>query len=184
LKAVVVYESMFGNTRVIAESVAEGLRSNHDEVAVVPVGEADPRHLGEADLVVVGGPTHAWGMSRPATRRGAPDYVRRSKGVLTLEPGAAGPGVRELLASLGQVRTKAAAFDTRVNRSPLLTGRASKGIARELRRHGFQLVAPPESFFVTGKSVMVPGEADRARAFGARLAAVGLRSASTPPAPS
>jgi len=31
-----------------------------------------------------------------------------------------------------------------------LTGRASKGVARLLRAHGFDVVAQPESFVVTG----------------------------------
>jgi hypothetical protein len=64
----------------------------------------------------------------------------------------------------------AAAFDTRLSSPVLLTGRASKSIGRQLARHGLTIVAPPESFLVDKKSHLLPGEVDRARAWGARVA--------------
>ena len=66
MRAVIVYESMFGSTRKVAEAIAEGL-ADCAEVSVVPVTSADARILDGADLVVVGGPTHTHGMSRPGT---------------------------------------------------------------------------------------------------------------------
>src|SRR5579864_6144712 len=136
MRALIVYESMFGSTRQVAEAIAEGLREGAD-VRVVGVADA-PTTLDDFDLVVVGGPTQAWSMSRPSTRRGAPLHVNKPGSGLALEPGAdIGPGVREWLASIGHAQTKAAAaFDTRVKAPVLLTGRASKRIARELSRHG------------------------------------------------
>ena len=53
-----------------------------------------------------------------------------------------------------------------------LTGRASKGVGRELRHHGFELVTEPESFIVTKENHLVAEEGDRARTWGARLAAI------------
>jgi len=70
MRAVVVYESMYGNTHLIADAIGAGLRSAFD-VTVVPVAEAGPAVLAGADLVVVGGPTHIHGMSRASTRKAA-----------------------------------------------------------------------------------------------------------------
>ena len=84
MKAVVIYESMYGNTHLIANAIAEGLRA-HGEVTVVPVAEARATVVEDADLVVVGGPTHAHGMSRTATRKGAVDAARKPGSDLVLE---------------------------------------------------------------------------------------------------
>jgi hypothetical protein len=70
LRAVIVYESMFGNTHVIADAVGRGLEPMVD-VVVVPLAEAGRERLGDSDLLVVGGPTHFHGMSRPRTRNWA-----------------------------------------------------------------------------------------------------------------
>jgi len=70
MRAVVVYESMYGNTHQVAEAIGAGLRSSF-EVSVVPVSEAGPAVLADADLLVVGGPTHVHGMSRTSTRKAA-----------------------------------------------------------------------------------------------------------------
>jgi len=169
VRKVVVYESMFGSTRLIAQAIAEGLGVSPDATAIA-VADADHLVLEDVDLVVVGGPTQAWGMSRPSTRRGAPLHVDRPRSGLVLEPGAdTGPGVREWLASVGHVATRAAAFDTRIASPVLFTGRASKGIARELRRHGLDVIATPESFLVDKDSHLLPGQIERARAWGVQL---------------
>lgn len=169
MRAVVVYESMFGGTRMVAEAIAEGMSG---ECVVWNVIEADTA-LDRFDLVVVGGPTHAWGMSWPSTRRAAPLRVQKAAGSLELVPGAdKGPGVREWLASLGRVNTNAAAFDTRFKSPALFTGRASTRIKRQLLRHGLSLVVPPESFLVDKDSHLIPGELERARVWGAQLAAI------------
>ena len=170
MRAVVVYESMYGNTRLIAEAIADGLRPAAD-VRTACVLHIDENVLDGVDLVVVGGPTHAWSMSRPSTRSGASLNVHKPDSDLVLEPGAdSGDGVREWLAKLEQVHARAAAFDTRINSPVLVTGRASKGISRQLSRAGMTVVAPPESFLVDKKSHLVPGEVERATAWGGRLA--------------
>jgi flavodoxin len=66
MRAVVVYESMYGNTHQVAEAIGAGLGGAF-EVSVVPVSKAGPAVLADADLVVVGGPTHLHAMSRAAT---------------------------------------------------------------------------------------------------------------------
>ena len=91
MRAVVVYESMYGNTHLIADAIGTGLAEGFD-VTVVPVADADKAVVAGADLVVVGGPTHAHGMSRSSTRQGAADAAAKAAGELTLEPGPAAQG--------------------------------------------------------------------------------------------
>ena len=169
MRALVVYESMFGNTRHVAEAVARGL-GPADAVRTVPVTQAHEENLSEYDLVVVGGPTHAHGMSRESTRHGAVEQAEKPDSGLTLEPDAESEGVREWLDSLPAGGGKAASFDTRIDMAAVLTGRAGKGIAKKLRKHGFELVADPESFLVDKQSKLEPGEEDRAEQWGRSLA--------------
>ena len=170
MKAVVVYESMYGNTHLIADAIAAGLR-DVAEVVVVPVGQADHELIAGADLVVVGGPTHAHGMTKAGTRAAAVDAAHRPGNEVPLDPDAEGEGLREWFDTVDEIRVRAAAFDTRFDGPAVLTGRASKGIARQLREHGFDVVAPPESFFVTHDNHLTDNEEVRARQWGAELAA-------------
>ena len=170
MRAVVVYESMYGNTHVVAEAIGAGLKTAFD-VSVVPVSQASPAVLADADLVVAGGPTHAHGMSRPATRKAAVEAAAKPASLLAVEPGAVGPGLRDWFESLGRYPVKAAAFDTRIHGPAALTGRASKGVARLLRAHGFEVVAEPESFLVTKQDRLEPQETARAREWATTLAA-------------
>lgn len=168
MNTLVIYESMYGTTHLIADAVGAGLEAACD-VRVLPVARVSPADLANADLVIVGGPTHAHGMSRAATRQAAVKAAGKTASSLTVEPGAAGPGLREWFATLGQCHVKAAAFDTRFHGPALLTGRASKGLARALRRRGFEVIAKPESFLVTKQNRLEPQEASRARAWAAGL---------------
>ena len=170
MRAVVIYESMYGNTHLVADAIGTGLGTVFD-VSVVPVSHADPAVLAGADLVVVGGPTHAHGMTRAATRKAAVEAADKPASPLELEPEALGPGLRDWFGTLGHYPVKAAAFDTRIHGPAALTGRASKGVARLLRAHGFDMAAEPESFLVTKQDRLEPQETTRAREWGARLAA-------------
>ena len=69
MRAVVIYESMYGNTRAVAEAIASDLSPM--DVTVLPVGSADASTVADADLLIVGAPTHAFGLSRPQTRLSA-----------------------------------------------------------------------------------------------------------------
>ena len=170
MKAVIIYESMYGNTRTIAYAIGEGLRATAD-VSVVSVSQASQDVLHEADLVIAGGPTHVHGMSRPATRRSAIDAAGKSGSCLTLDPTADQPGLREWLADLGPCHGLAVAFDTRMSGPALFTGRASKAITGLLRQHGFAVLAGPESFLVTRDNKLHQGETMRAEEWGRSLAA-------------
>jgi len=94
MRALIVYESLFGNSKSVAEAIGEGLRT-HADVAVIDVRSA-PAAIDDVDLLVVGGPTHQLGMTRPASRRRAEtQYVEA--------PPAAQTGLREWIGTL-QVR--------------------------------------------------------------------------------
>jgi flavodoxin-like protein len=174
MQALIVYESMFGNTRQIAEAVAEGLRTGAT-VELVEVADAPARIGGDVGLLVVGAPTHAFSLSRAATRADAADQARAA--------GLPGPrstdeGLREWLLGLPVPPwLPAAAFDTRVRR-PLLPGSAAHAAARRLRRAGCHVLDRGRSFYVTGTpGPLVDGELERGREWGRELAARDSQSA-------
>lgn len=169
MRALVVVESMFGNSRIVAEAIAEGLRTRCD-TTVVDVGDA-PLNVADVDLLVVGGPTHAFGMSRPATRREA-------AGQAPERDVKADVGIREWIAVVDLAHGPAVAtFDTRAARHRL-TGSAARAAQKLMRKAGAHAVARPTSFFVTGvQGPLADGEVARARQLGATLAGTGARMA-------
>ena len=176
IRTVVVYESMYGNTHAIAEAIALGLG---DGSAVVPVTEASAQAIADADLLVIGGPTHTFGMSRPQTRAQAVHDAEQPAKHLTVEPGAAGAGIREWLASAELMDRSAAAFDTRV-RMPCFGAHAAPKFGHAVTVHGGRLLRRPESFFVTKQNTLVDGEIDRARRWGTDLGAIVIGSRTKP----
>jgi hypothetical protein len=159
----VVYESMFGNTEAVGRAVADGLSETVD-VDLREVFQAPVPVTGSVDLIVVGGPTHAFSLSRPTTRT---DAVRQGA-----TPGGE-TGLREWLARLGRGphTARVAAFDTRVEKVRHLPGSAAAKAARLASKHGYA-PAGRESFYVVDTDgPLVPGELKRAKAWGARLAA-------------
>jgi hypothetical protein len=165
MRALVVVESSFGNTHAIARAIADGL-GRYMTVDVCDIGDAPTTIEDGIDLVVVGGPTQALGMSRPNTRQ---DAARQAG-----HPTAPGIGVREWLASGPTGIRRAAAFDTRIDKS-WVPGSAARGIAKRLSKLGATLVADPESFRVVGtRGPLAEGELDRARRWGGQLAATAI----------
>ncbi len=171
MRALVVYESAFGNTREVAEAVAEGL-GEATEVEVRPVAEASGETLAGAGLLVVGGPTHVHGLASHRSMVAASEDAHKNPDH-RFEGDLEGPVLRAWLDGLGKVDgARAAAFDTRVGKPRLVTGSAAKGIARRLDRHGFEVVADPESFIVDDMAgPLHEGELERAREWGRALAA-------------
>ena len=167
VRALLVYESMFGSTGEVARSVAEGLAEGGCEVEIREVRSAPPAGEAHFDLLVVGAPTHAFSLSRPTTRR---DAVRQGARAELVET-----GLREWLDALGrrdEARGRpAAAFDTRVTKVRNLPKAASTRAAHLLRRHGYELVGRPTPFLVDDvQGPLVDGELDRARAWGLEIA--------------
>jgi flavodoxin len=166
MNALVVYESIYGNTRAIAEAIAEGLGG-------APVASIAGVHgdLADLDLLVVGGPTHMHGLATTRSRQMAAEGAHEDKGTHVEPDATQGPGLRGWLADTpDRPDARAATFDTRLDRSAWLTGLASRGIAKRLRRHGYDVVAT-ESFLVEdAEGPLEDGELERARAWGAQLA--------------
>jgi len=162
MKALVVVESVFGNTRQIADAVAAGL-ARHVDVAVVDVAVVADT-VEDVDLLVVGGPTHAFGMTRMQTRRAAAD---QSGGAVSADP----VGLREWLLTMRGTPRAVATFDTRMD-AFRLPGSAAAGAARKLRRRGLRMLDRPTTFRVVGtQGPLRPGELERAQEWGADLAA-------------
>jgi hypothetical protein len=161
MNILVVYESMWGNTRAVAEAVAGRLG---EHVSLVEVTDAPALLDPGIDLLVVGGPTHAFSMSRATTRRDAvgkgaeTDHVAR--------------GIREWLGSVevpGVVDV--AIFDTRVGSVRHLPGSAARSAGRSVRRHHLGRLVATASFFVDDmEGPLSEGELDRARAWADTLA--------------
>ena len=168
MKTLVIYESMYGNTRQIAEAIADTI----EDACAVPVRAVDDGELSRAARVVVGGPTHAFGMSRPSTRTQA-EVIAGKQTALTLEPGASGDGIRELLTRTDLTGKEVAAFDTRSTRFGL--PHAARRINALANRAGGTPVVHPGSFLVTRKNLLRPGELGRARAWARQLTSVPSR---------
>jgi flavodoxin len=167
MRAAVVHESWFGNTRQIAEAIARAL-GEFGEATVFTVDEAPPV-LDRLDLLVVGAPTHVHGLSSGMSRRSALEQ----RGETGSDEGV---GVRGWLRELPDDHARAAAvFDTRIEKPVLLTGSAARGIAHRLERRGWTLAAPPESFFVLDtRGPLKEGELDRAETWAQSLVRTGV----------
>ena len=169
MRTVIVYESMYGATRALAERMGEAL-TQRGGVDVVPVSAASRECLDGADLVLVGGPTHVHGMTTPRSRHAAIEAAAKPDATVEVDPDAEGQGLRDWLSGLDGGATSAAAFNTRMHGPAVLTGRASRGIDKRLRKHGFATVADPESFLVEKDGSLTEGEADRAAAWAVSVA--------------
>lgn len=165
MKALVVYESMFGNTEQVARAVARGLSEQMD-VEIMDVSEAPTPITQFVDLIVVGGPTHAFSLSKPATRAEA---IKQggSHGHREL-------GLREWLSALsrGPHSELVASFDTRVQQVRHLPGSAAKRAERMAGRLGYERIGRESFYVVDSAGPLEPGEADRAEAWGRQLSKV------------
>jgi flavorubredoxin len=167
MKALVVYESMFGNTAHIARAIGAGLTERGVVVTISSVDGVVPDDVAGVDLLIVGGPTHAHGLSNDSSRQSA-----MRDGHNTFDEPTMGPGVRGWMDTLPDGANRAAAaFDTRIGGAPKwLTGSAAKHVAERLDAHGYRLVSEPESFLVTRHNELVDGEVERATTWGSGVA--------------
>ncbi|QGG94453.1 flavodoxin family protein [Actinomarinicola tropica] len=168
MRALVVVESMFGNTMAVADAIAAGLRDAPPrtmEVDLHRVDHAPVRLADDVGLLVVGGPTHAFGMSRASTRSSAAEQSG--------SPTTTGlaRGMREWLDELEEPERVvfATTFDTRVER-PRVPGSAARRAEKHLRHMGFRIVHAATTFWVTGTAgPFADGELERARLHGLEL---------------
>jgi len=162
MKAVVVYESHWGNTSAIAKAVAEGIGPG---TLVMATDEADLSAISGVDLLVAGAPV--LGFSLPTDRMEA--AVAASATTAPTPPDTSHPSLRSWLSELPRGHGQGAAFETRVRWSP---GGATGGIERGLERAGYPTTGTPGKFIVTGRyGPLRAGELDLARRWGAALAA-------------
>jgi hypothetical protein len=167
MKAVVVFESLWGNTAAIARAIAEGIGP---VAQVLATDEATADVVADADLIVAGAPV--LGFSLPS------DTIRNS--IATGEkdaptrPDLSHPSMRAWLAALPPGHAGSAVFETRFRWSP---GGATGAIGSGLKRAGYRPVAKAQKFLVTGKyGPLADGELERARHWGETLAeAVGTK---------
>jgi hypothetical protein len=166
MRILLVVESMFGNSAAVAEAVAEGARAAGAALDVVRVTQA-PLDIGpDVDLLVVGGPTHAFSMTRPSTRADAETkYGAHDVG---------DSGIREWIGrATPRPDLPVVTFDTRVQ-VKWVPGSAAKSAAAALKGHGFGRAGRGPTFFVAGvEGPLVDGELDRARIWGKELAGRG-----------
>jgi len=162
VKAVVVYESLWGNTAKVASAIAEGIGSG---AKAMSTREATPEMVAGADLIVAGSPVFAFKMSSDKMR----ESIRKNPGPAPAPPDLSHPSMASWLDSLPEGSAAAAAFDTEA-RGPF--GKAAPTIARSFEAAGYRLIGKPTGFYVSGKyGPLRDGELDRAREWGRELAA-------------
>jgi flavodoxin I len=146
MKALIVYDSVYGNTEKIARAIAEAITPSN-EVKVLRAGEVNPSELASINLLIVGSPTHG---GRP---------MSTVQDLLNKDPKLSLKGVN------------VAAFDTRTQaKLARVIGYAAGRIAGHLKRNGGALIASPEGFFVTGsQGPLKEGELERAAAWAKRI---------------
>lgn len=167
MTALIVTESLFGNTLAIAEAIAGGIAEVQGPAAVqvVHASQAPADLPADVDLLVVGAPTHLLSLPNAGSRHDA-----EGKGA----PHAHPTGVREWIESVAiPAGLRVATFDTSIPaRTGLGTGlgTAAGAAARALRRRGAETTVGP-SFFVTGmEGPLADGELGRATSWGRELA--------------
>jgi flavodoxin I len=155
MKALVIYDSIFGNTEKIAQAIAPAL-GGADDVGMVKIGEAKLEQLAGLKLLVVGSPTRGF---RPT------------------------PALTAFLVSIppnSLAGMKTAAFDTSLSvgdiKSPILrwlakwAGYAAKPINEQLIKKGGSQAATPEGFAVAGtEGPLKDGELERAAAWAMQI---------------
>jgi hypothetical protein len=159
VKAVVVYESLWGNTAAIARAIAEGMGPPCRALSTAQACEAE---METVDFVVAGAPILGFTLptdsmrQQEATDRKAPKPADLSH-----------PSMRNWLKTLPKSDGKCAAFETRIWWSP---GSSAKQILQGLEKAGYRPVER-EKFLVTGGyGPLKDGEVERAKAWGAKLA--------------
>jgi flavodoxin len=156
MKAMVVYDSGFGNTEQIAQAIGTGLGSSQEEVKILRAGTLKPAQLTEVRLLIVGSPTQRF---------------RSTEAIQDLLKGIPNDGLNGV---------QVAAFDTRFTQSHIdeirvlpffvrlfgANAYAAKRIADTLRKKGGEMVVPPEGFYVEGtEGPLQEGELERAAAW-------------------
>ena len=161
MKAIVVYESHWGNTAAVARAIAEGIGP---EARALSTAEATGPAIAGADLIVAGAPLLGFSLPTESMVKG----LASNPGSHPSPPDLTHPSMRSWLETLPKGSALAAAFETRIWWSP---GSAAKSILSALETVGYRTVAKPQRFIVKGRyGPLREGELERAKAWGAELA--------------
>ncbi|MFA5308639.1 MAG: flavodoxin family protein [Dehalococcoidales bacterium] len=145
MKALIIYDSLYGNTEKIAKAIGEGLG---EEAKVIKVSEAKAADIAPYFYIIIGSPT----------QRGRPTAAMKT--FLDSLPDDVFKGKR------------LAAFDTRAKSFIVkLLGWAGTRIEAAVRAKYGNIIAPPKGFFVQGtQGPLAEGEEKRAAEWGKHLA--------------
>ena len=161
MKAIVVYESHWGNTAAIARAIAEGIGP---AARAVSTAQATAAALVGVDLIVAGAPLLGFSLPTEAMIKS----LAANQASDPTPPDLSHPALRVWLDALPKGNGRVAAFETRIWWSP---GSAAKTILDKLARAGYRPVAKPQRFIVQDKyGPLRAGEIERAKRWGAELA--------------
>jgi hypothetical protein len=160
MRAVVVYESLWGNTAAVARAIAEGIGP---ETRVYATDEATPAVVENADLIVAGSPVFGFRLPTENMRAQAAADAKAPR-----PPDLSHPSLRSWLDGLPPGRGRSASFETRIWWSPR---GATGSIDAKLKRAGYRPIDKGHRFVVQGAyGPLRDGELEKARAWGAELA--------------
>lgn len=161
MKAIVVYESHWGNTAAAARAIAEGIGP---EAQALSTAEAVGEALAGVDLIVAGAPLIAFSLPTDTMLKSMAD----NRGQDPTPPDLSHPSMRSWLEALPKGSERAAAFETRIWWSP---GSAAKTIEQGLAQAGYKILSKGQRFIVQDKyGPLRDGELEKARQWGAELA--------------
>ena len=145
-KAIIIYESKFGNTKRAGETIIEGMKEAGVEAVLSELKEVDLNQLASFDAVLVGSPTHMGGATR---------------------------GIRKFIDRLGKLNLEGkmvAFFDCHASPEP---GKAVGKMEKQLgeKAPGLKLVSPGLSLRVEGmRGPLSDGELPKCKEFGLVIA--------------
>lgn len=161
MRAIVVYESHWGNTEAVARAIADGIGP---EARALTTTEATPAVVAQADLVVAGAPLMAFGLPSAGMIANAGKDPKAPR-----PADVSNPALRTWLEHLPEGHAAAASFETKLRWSP---GGATSAIDGRLRESGYRTVTRGEKFYVKGTyGPLREGELERARQWGSTLRA-------------
>lgn len=163
MKAMVVYESLWGNTAEVAKAIAEGIGGG---TKACSTAEATKESLKGVDLIVAGAPLLGFALPTEGIR----DSIRKNpREKSPSPPDFSHPSMRSWLDELPEGHGRSASFETRIWWSP---GSAAKAILKRLEKAGYTRLADPKKFIVTGRyGPLREGELEKARDWGTEIRA-------------
>lgn len=146
MKALVIYDTIYGNTKQVAEIIAESLNNHSQQIKAEAkfVSHISINDLQDSQLIILGSPTHYWKETRK---------------------------IREFILSFSRLRLKPyfACFCTKLQGS--LSGSAANKLDMNVRKLGFTTISEPLNIYVESfKGPLKSGEKQTAERFASFLA--------------